>query len=54
MFGHSAVFVNGNIFAGLVRGSMVLRLGVTEVEQKRLCVAHPCRQRPPQRAPPLA
>ena len=27
MFGYPAVFVNGNMFAGLVRNSMVLRLG---------------------------
>lgn len=27
MFGYPAIFVNGNMFAGLVRNAMVLRLG---------------------------
>ena len=27
MFGYPAVFVNGNMFAGLLRGSLLLRLG---------------------------
>jgi TfoX/Sxy family transcriptional regulator of competence genes len=33
MFGYPAIFVNGNMFAGLVRDKMVLRLGVSEVEK---------------------
>ena len=30
MFGYPAVFVNGNMFAGLVRDTMILRLGETD------------------------
>jgi len=30
MFGYPAVFVNGNMFAGLVRDKMILRLGETD------------------------
>jgi TfoX/Sxy family transcriptional regulator of competence genes len=33
MFGYPAMFVNGNMFAGLVRDKMILRLGVTDVEK---------------------
>jgi len=33
MFGYPAVFVNGNMFAGLVRDSMILRLGEKGVER---------------------
>jgi len=33
MFGQPAVFVNGNMFAGLVRGRMILRLSLTDVEK---------------------
>ncbi len=31
MFGYPAVFVNGNMFAGLVRNMMILRLGEEDV-----------------------
>jgi TfoX/Sxy family transcriptional regulator of competence genes len=30
MFGYPAIFVNGNMVAGLVRSAMILRLGETE------------------------
>ena len=33
MFGYPAVFVNGNMFAGLVRDTMILRLGETDRER---------------------
>ena len=33
MFGYPAMFVNGNMFAGLVRDKMVLRLGTADVEK---------------------
>lgn len=33
MFGYPAVFVGGNMFAGLVRESMILRLGEKGVER---------------------
>jgi TfoX/Sxy family transcriptional regulator of competence genes len=33
MFGYPAVFVNGNMFVGLVRDKMVLRLGAAEIEK---------------------
>jgi TfoX/Sxy family transcriptional regulator of competence genes len=33
MFGYPAVFVNGNMFAGLVRDKMILRLGMADVEK---------------------
>ena len=33
MFGYPAVFVGGNMFAGLVRDSMILRLGEKGVER---------------------
>lgn len=33
MFGSPAIFVNGNMFAGLVRGKMVLRLGEKDRER---------------------
>jgi TfoX/Sxy family transcriptional regulator of competence genes len=33
MFGYPAIFVNGNMFAGLVRDKMILRLGVADVEK---------------------
>lgn len=31
MFGYPAIFVNGNMFAGLVRDKMILRLGAATV-----------------------
>jgi TfoX/Sxy family transcriptional regulator of competence genes len=33
MFGYPAVFVNGNMFAGLVRDKMILRLGMADVKK---------------------
>jgi TfoX/Sxy family transcriptional regulator of competence genes len=33
MFGYPAIFVNGNMFAGLVRNAMVLRLGEDHRQQ---------------------
>jgi len=33
MFGYPAIFVNGNMFAGLVRGTMILRLGEEDRER---------------------
>lgn len=33
MFGYPAIFVNGNMFAGLVRDRMILRLGTADVER---------------------
>jgi len=32
MFGYPAVFVNGNMFAGILRDKMVLRLSLADVE----------------------
>jgi TfoX/Sxy family transcriptional regulator of competence genes len=33
MFGYPAIFINGNMFAGLVRDSMILRLGEKDKER---------------------
>lgn len=33
MFGYPAAFVNGNMFAGLVRDKMILRLGLADIEK---------------------
>ena len=32
-FGYPAIFVNGNMFAGLVRDQVILRLGMADVEK---------------------
>ncbi|PYM33351.1 MAG: RNA methyltransferase [Candidatus Rokuibacteriota bacterium] len=33
MFGYPATIVNGNMFAGLVRDKMILRLGAADIEK---------------------